>query len=160
MEHLDAPNKMGRYAEISVATMLKNSGRQVQRPISLTAPFDMLVDGWRIDVKSALMNNHHGYPLWEFSIMDGKRKVEQCDFYILRIHDLPFYALPVHLLYKAPVRARKISVTIRSLIDGGAVRAMDFKNFMQGNYGPGLHSHTHEVPAHGHRATSAQFADG
>ena len=99
--------------------------------------FDLLVDGWRIDVKTGKMDACFE---WTFNIhRHGVLKEDLIDFYILRLEGVPGTkgGWPVHLLLRSPVGRKTMRYTVRSLISGDAVQAVEFRKFAKGDYGIG-----------------------
>lgn len=127
---------LGRNAEIRVAQYLRECGRSVQG-MPLRHPFDLLVDGWRVDVKCADMVMRRGHPTWVFGVLQqGYRdKPEDTDFYILRAVNVPHAERPVHLLFKAPLAVNTMQLSVASMLCIHGQGLADFVSFASGKYG-------------------------
>lgn len=126
--------ELGRDAEYNVYALLLANKRscEMQRH---SAPFDLLVDGWAVEVKVAQFQLRKGKPTWQFNIHRHGRVQERCDFYILRLEGVPYSKAAVHLLLRAPLCRPTISVTFRSLISKYSVANVDFRSFLRGDFG-------------------------
>jgi len=87
---------VGLDAQYHVDKILTESGRKVLRQ-PFTAPFDLLVDGWRIDVKCASLGKRNGKRAWR--IRTDRRN---CDYYIVRLEDYFGPERALHLLMDCP----------------------------------------------------------
>jgi hypothetical protein len=125
------PQELGRTAEKNVAKILRFYGRTVcvQRHKS---PFDLLVDGFRAEVKCAEMRMVEDAPSWTFNIHRHGVVSEQTDFYIFRLEHVPFSKYPIHLLYRAPLNTHVACVSFRSLLSRDAIAVVDFYRFARG----------------------------
>ncbi len=103
----------GRSGEKSVVAWLRSKGMKA----SLTKyaqPYDMLVNGWRCEVKTATMNSDG---VWLFNIhRHGKLNEAEVDFYILVLEGVPFCKAAIYIIKKAPISSPTVSISVRSLI--------------------------------------------
>jgi len=83
----------------------------------------MIVDGMRVDVKTATPRKHYlKYDLisWDFTI--GKPRISTIepdskpDCYVLRLEEVPFSKHAIHLLMLAPVERPMIYISMRALL--------------------------------------------
>jgi hypothetical protein len=124
----------GIQGEERVLKLLKTYGRSCDRQFHQD-PFDILVDGWRVDVKTAVPVEYHGGYRWLFNLHHGGRPITGCDFFVLRLEDVPFSVRPVHLLLGAPFPTLTVAVTVQSLKCVWPLYAAKFFRFLLGEYG-------------------------
>src|ERR1700690_3352708 len=102
-------------AELKVAKLLNQYGRSA-RVTQYSSPFDLLVDGWRIELKSSEPRGQNVE--WNFNIhRHGILNEVNVDFYILRLEKVPGSKAAVHLLFKSPVKTPTIRISFRSVIN-------------------------------------------
>lgn len=105
--------------EISVCAILRGYGHKV-RPMLYKSSFDILVnDLMKIEVKSArAQTKKNGSIVWVFNIhRHGVLNENTCDYYILRIEDVPHCKKKaVHLLVPSPINKKTFRTSFRSLI--------------------------------------------
>ena len=98
------PERLGKDVERAVARRLSESGAVVTTQPE-NAPYDLLVDGLRVDVKSASRSRHRGGTRYIFQLQDvtERKKVkafdESVDYFYLAFLDAPnrpVYALSTH----------------------------------------------------------------
>jgi hypothetical protein len=102
----------GRRAETYVRNWLVSKGLEV----SLTngGPYDMVVNGWRCEVKMAPMNSKGK---WTFNIhRHGKLNELEVDYYIFSLENVPYCKASIYLIKKAPMSCATFEVSVRSLI--------------------------------------------
>lgn len=123
--------QLGKVAERNVAKILSFYGRTVavQRHKS---PFDLLVDGLRVEVKCSEMQMRDELPVWHFNIHRHGVVSEATDFYIFRLEHVPFSKKPIHLLYRAPLNTHMACVSFRTLLNKDSAAASDFYRFARG----------------------------
>lgn len=128
----------GSYGEQCFYNDCLRRGRAAEKT-PYQSPFDLLVDGWRVDVKAARPVNHFDGLKWQFRLHVHGRKSDQIDLYVLRLEDVP-QAKPVCLLLRAPVKAWAYQVTFASLLKKRELRkAMDdYDLFLSGAFGQRL----------------------
>lgn len=125
------PQTLGRTAETAIAQNLRDYGRVVQVR-KHKSPYDLLVDGMRIEIKCSDVRVIRDVPTWWFNIHRHGVLNEQCDFYIFRLENVPFSKYAIHLLYKAPLSTPVASVSFRSLLSRDAIAVVDFYRFARG----------------------------
>jgi hypothetical protein len=140
LDEMRASNRHGQVSEVRVAKLLRDAGRTVKQ-MPYGAPFDLLVDGWKVDVKASQMtiggakSGRSGMPLWAFVINRFKRDDEPCDFYILRLEDVPYRSRkPLHLLLPAPLRTARLVIGFSALLSRYAYASVEFRDFAKGKY--------------------------
>lgn len=113
------PQRFGRKAETKVATLLGKMGCSV-KACSYDHPFDLMVNGRRVEVKAAMPSLREGkyqYTVWHFNLhRHGVLSESLVDFYVLRLDGVPDFKAAIHLVIPAPVKRKTISITLRSLI--------------------------------------------
>jgi len=124
----------GIRGEGRVLKLLKTYGRScVKQPRQ--AAFDILVDGWRLDVKTAARSLRQDQDRWIFNLHHSGRQITECDFFVLRLEDFPGPDSPIHLLLDAPFPALTVTVTAQSLKCVWPRHAAKFFRFLLGEYG-------------------------
>ena len=126
-------HKRARWAELHIYGILYRHGREVSR-CGYKAPYDMLVDGWRVDVKSAVPRFRGKMPYWKFFLKPDKRQ-EDCDFYVMRLVDIPFCDQAIHMLFPAPLGTTTFTVSFHSLLERHSSHVQLFRAFCNGKYG-------------------------
>lgn len=124
---------IGRKAETRVRYLLERYGRKVSER-TYNAPFDLLVDGKRVEVKAAepRPDQQHGLK-WCFNIHRHGIVSELTDYYILRLQSVPFTKASIHLLLKAPLNVSTIAISVRALLNQQyAKEVADFYEFARG----------------------------
>jgi hypothetical protein len=122
-------NELGRRGEKNVAGLLRDFGRHVKLQ-SYHGSFDFLIDGqYRVDLKTARPTSTQKRPTWLFSIKHHGILRENCDFYILRLEDVPYSKLAIHLLRAAPFGHGQVKVGLWSLLTRHADDVARFYRF-------------------------------
>lgn len=124
-------------------------GRKTQQ-LSHSAAFDFLVDGWKIDVKSALpwIPRDCKNPKWTFWVKHNRYGKEVvADFYALHAKNIPGRKRGMWFLIKAPIKTPTIHIQINTIkgipnrkdspIRKWQTARNDFQQFMAGKYGQG-----------------------
>lgn len=127
----NAPQRLGSDAETSVAQLLRAHGRTVISQ-GYYDPFDLLVDGRRIEVKSATPRTDGGNLFWLFNLHRHGVIAEDYDAYVFRLEAVPYSKYAVHLFAPAPIGRMSFAVSFRSLLNGDAMMALDFQKFARG----------------------------
>jgi hypothetical protein len=129
---------LGRSGEVNVCSLLRRAGRRAN-VVKHRRPYDLLVDGWKIDVKTAKphLNYCNGnVPTWMFRIHSNyKMREHETDFYVFRFEQVPYFRQPIHLLVKSPIQKPFVAVSLRQLIIQWAHLANDFRRFRAGKFG-------------------------
>jgi|SRR5882762_716138 len=103
----------GKRAETYVCSWLKTQGLEVTM-MGYTSPYDLLVNGWRCEVKMAPMKPNGK---WNFNIhRHGKVNELEVDFYIFVLEDVPYCKASIYLIKKAPLSCPTVEISVRSLI--------------------------------------------
>ena len=133
-------NKFGRESEVAVAKLLSDTyGRSVSRTEKYHWPFDLLVDGWRIDVKAAKPRKTiYGTLSWTFNLKRRGVLNERADAYIFRMENIPGTRGAIHLFSVAPFRKANFIVSVRSLLGRYSWMGSDFYGFARGEMGARL----------------------
>ena len=115
-----------RKSEIGVSNWLKNHGIP-NRIVSRTrgSKWDILTrNGMRVEVKSSTRNKNGE---WEFGIArQGRLNEKGVNFYVLAFLGLAKHTR-LYVVLRAPLKKRKLLVTLRSLINKYAVNISDWK---------------------------------
>lgn len=135
------PQLNGRWAETKVRCLLERYGRQVEQKEYLSR-FDLLIDGkWRCEVKvaypTAISTNMKivNKTRWLVNFHRHGELKEDCDFYIIRLEQVPGFKAAIHLVLRAPVGTMTRRFTLRSLLEQGAPMVADFKKVCRGQWG-------------------------
>jgi hypothetical protein len=132
---MSRPQIFGSKSERAIAYLLRRTyGRRVVT-MDQKGPFDLLVDGWRVELKAANRTEQAGQPRWMFNIHRHGVLEETTDFYVLRLEDVPYSKYAIHLLYRAPIGVTVINVSMRNLLNGTSMRAEEFYRFARGEFG-------------------------
>ena len=130
------PQKRGRKRQAAIYKALKAAGREVKQQKHSHCPFDLLVDGKRIEVKASirLAGKNHCTGTWLFNLHRHNKLDESgVDYYILALSELPGMKQSMYLLVPAPIGKKLIVISIFSLIRGEwAKAAQDFQSFKRG----------------------------
>jgi len=116
--------EIGRHGEDAVYQMLCSVyGRNVRR-MPYSHPFDLLVDGIRVDVKTA--NSHRTskhnkeFITWSFNIHKaGIVLSSQADCYVCRLEGVPYTSQAIHLAFVSPIATPTINISMRALLNQG-----------------------------------------
>jgi hypothetical protein len=114
--------EIGQEGELAVYQLLCSVyGRKVQR-MPYNHPFDLLVDGLRVDVKTAnphrTSKHHKDFISWCFNIHKaGIVLSSQADCYVCRLEGVPFSRTAIHLAFVSPITVPTIIISMRSLLD-------------------------------------------
>lgn len=137
--HHSARIHRGLRAEHAVVHLLRSAGRACTKQVH-QCPFDILADGWRIDVKTAIPREASGQQRfhgdrWLFNLHHSGRPITGCDFFVLRMENVPAPEPPVlHLLLRAPYHA--ISFAVHSFTFNKTLPLItEFNRFLRGEYG-------------------------
>ena len=114
----------GREAEQSIGSLLRYRGRAISlarvRQGRAAEPFDILVDGKPIKIKTASMRGGKSSPdfrQWTFNIhRHGVVKETGLFGYILRLENFPGSRKAVHVFLRAPLERPTIVITLRSFL--------------------------------------------
>lgn len=137
------PQRNGRRAETNVRYLLERYGRKVEQKEYLSR-FDLLIDEkWRCEVKVAyptkiitdvkLVNRTK----WFVNFHRHGELKEDCDFYIVRLEQVPGFKAAIHLVLRSPVRVMTKAFTLRSLLEDGAPMVSDFRKVCAGKWDVG-----------------------
>lgn len=142
-DHVSRVNR-GIEAETLVLEMLRKAGRTVEKQLHGCA-FDLLVDGWRVDVKTAIPSVATGRQRWNgdrwlFNLHHNTVPITECDFFLLRMLSAPKQNDGVlHLLLRAPFHS--ISYAVYGARPSSYMAGAElFDIFLRGKYGIGPHS--------------------
>lgn len=128
----DTPFGIG--CQKQVANILTRRGLHVQEQ-PYNAPFDLLVGGWRIEVKAARLRKvKNGQFLWTFNIHRHGDLDENCDAYIFRLEGVPHQSNAIYMFFRAPLRVKVFSISMRSLLNSERTGIMDFHRFVRGEF--------------------------
>lgn len=116
----------GKSGESRVAAVLLSYGRTVSRARMrqgiAAEPFDLLVDGKPIEVKTSIPQldgngSKRTITVWRFNIHRHSVLKEQNLFgYILRFDDFPGTRSALHMFFKAPLRRKVMSISLSSIL--------------------------------------------
>ena len=129
--------RLGLSAEDHVLNLLRYHGRKVSKQKYLER-FDLLVDGYRCEVKCAKPHKDGEYGIdWLFNIhRHGLIKEDAVDFYILRLEDVPYSKAAIHMVFKAPLGIATTLISVRSLLNQHYAKAVsDFYALANGLLG-------------------------
>lgn len=97
-----------------VAALLRQYGYKAEICSSYTSPYDLLVNGKRVEVKACARRESGD---WSFNIhRHGVLDESQTDVYIFRLENVPEFSYAVHLLIEAPLETPTINISLRSLV--------------------------------------------
>lgn len=119
-------------SERAVADVLRRQGKTVVRS-SYNAPFDLLVDGIRVDVKRSNCKNANQRRFWKFILAkNGKLREEGTDYYVFCLSDVPGEEGDVYMMFKSPIGAKTKTISSLQLEGDLAVREalLEFASFM------------------------------
>lgn len=125
----------GFLAEDSLAQIFRVYGRSVQQMKKTHVPFDLLVDGLRVEVKTARPSQHSKYgPIWSFNIhRHGKIKEGLVDLYILVFEKVPYCINPIYAAFKSPLSTPTLNFSLRQMIAGNLVEAVKLYKSVRGS---------------------------
>lgn len=129
---------IGLRAEQRVAWLLKYFYKRDVVRCAYGSPYDLMVDGLRVEVKCAAPQKDRADALkWKFNIhRHGVLDEKQTDLYILRIEGLPYSKAAIHMALKAPIGQFTLEVPIRGLFNQNYAAAVaDFYALAKGEYG-------------------------
>lgn len=127
----------GRAAEVDL-TLSLNKWKRKSRRMPQGYPFDLLVDGWRIEVKSATPTQSHGRIFWRFNLHHAGVLRENCDFYIVRALGVVGRERGIWFLFKAPLGRKALYIGMRQIEKGKMDKPRaDFISFGHGEFGQG-----------------------
>lgn len=124
---LDPRHILGITGQRLVGKLLRDFGRNVEDQ-GPRAPFDLLVDGYRIEVKTGRIKPG-GF--WFLNVQSNGILDERSDFYVFRLEGS---GEPIHLLLKSPLGVRGVKVSERSLSTRFSSAILDFQAFAKGEY--------------------------
>lgn len=110
--------KMERDQAKTVIGTLSMYGHKTQDFSYGKSPFDVLLDG---KIKIEIKTGHYSekYKQWTFNIHRHNILDESgVDFYVLRFNSIPGTNRAIHALYKAPLKKRTMTFSIRQLLEG------------------------------------------
>lgn len=128
--------KYGEEGELRVQQLLRHYGRTTKKQGKFSA-FDLLVDGkWRVEVKTCRPLPASKFPEWNANLhRHNILNEEGVDYYVIRLEGGEgLWADAVHLLFKAPVKATHIRLTLRSLVNGYQQHVQNFYYFSHGDF--------------------------
>lgn len=139
--------RLGMWGEGMFAKLLTEHGRTVVKQ-HVQAPFDLLVDGWRVDVKCsephARSNSSNPTKRWQIKChkdANGNR-----DFYLLSFQKFS-NGKPMNFLLRAPLGIKGVVFTKATLMSRFPNAHEDFLAFARGEFG---FKPTTEVSTDGH----------
>lgn len=104
----------GFNGEVRTMSWLRAQGLEVSSA-GYYSPFDLVVNGWRCEVKTADLQEKTG--TWRFNIhRHGKTDESKVDFYILVMRGVPYSRANIYLVKKAPLGVPTMGISVRSLI--------------------------------------------
>lgn len=136
-ENCSYSNRINRgiQAEIEVTRLLESGGRTCVKQVHQEA-FDILADGWRLDVKTAVPVTYKKSFRWLFNLHHGGRPITGCDFFVLRLIDLLSQGKISHALLGAPFKALTVAICTYALRLGHWDDAIaNFDRFLVGDFG-------------------------
>lgn len=109
---------MGELAEnLFYSACIRNS-REVVRPEEYHSPYDIEVDGWRIDVKASRINQHSGS--WQFRLNTHGARSPLIDAFVLYL-EIPL-ATPLWMFFPShKVKAKTLSISMDRLLCGAEI---------------------------------------
>lgn len=131
--------RRGIEAEGSVVRLLSRAGRHCIKQTH-QHPYDILCDGWRLDVKTSHPSQATGQQRWQgdrwmFNLHHSGEPITACDFFVLRLCGIPDSPDGVlHLLLRGPFHAITFAVT--TLTFSKTIPLVEaFNAFLRGEYG-------------------------
>lgn len=128
---------IGLRAEERVAGLLRQAyGRSVIQ-CAYNNPYDLVVDGFRVEVKCGAPQKDGQYSLvWNFNLHRHGVLSEQTDLYLMRLEKVPYSGAAIHMLFRAPLGVTMLCVSMRALLNQDfAVAVADFYALAKGTYG-------------------------
>ena len=127
--------KRGIDREKVVFDLLTLHGRNCVKQIH-QEHFDILADGWRLDVKTSAPTNDSLYGIrWLFNFHHQGTPVVGADFFVCRLESLTEGDPATHLLLPCPFQAKTIRISEGTLRTKYAPYARDFSRFLYGDFG-------------------------
>lgn len=125
------PNEIGRRAEMAITETLRSYGRVAKR-MKYHDSYDLLVDGWRVEIKASSPITKRNELVWKFNIHHAGKLKETADLYIFRLENIPYCGRKtVHLLYRAPLNVKVVTVSFRQLMNNN-LATLAFYDFAKG----------------------------
>jgi hypothetical protein len=106
---------MGLDAERNLYIRARQHGRKAHK-MRYGFAFDLLIDDWRIEVKSAEISGIR--KTWKFNIHRHGRVVESCDFYAFQVKGAGARTNAIWLLLKAPLRRPTVALSLAQIQNG------------------------------------------
>lgn len=129
--------EFGLQWEENLAHFLRRHGRTCLKQ-KQKSPYDLLVDGWRVEVKASEFHPRAHDPRWIFNVQRHGKVDEHCDFYVLCLTGIPYCSRKsVYLLLRAPLEVFTFSIYMRTLLTTYASAGLDFLRFARGECGRG-----------------------
>lgn len=123
--------ELGRRGELLFYNFLRSRGIKADYQ-GFHSEYDFLVQGrWRVELKTARPARRGAGLQWSFNLTRPGGLSKNTDFYVLRLHDVPYTKAAIYLLFKGPARTKVLKISFRSLLNGRAQMAADFKKFIQ-----------------------------
>ena len=112
----------GNRGEQNTVAMFRDAGRAVQKA-PYRSPYDCIVDGWRIDIKTSRFSTSRPSPGWFIRFhTHGLLDESNRDFYVARLEEIPYYKeKALYLAYRAPVNKQAESISLMTLLTGGYI---------------------------------------
>lgn len=126
----------GYQVERKVYSTMRSRGRRVTH-MAYLSPYDLVIDGWRVEVKGAQMRMARGAPIWTFNLHRHGKLAENCDFYVFCLLGCPYASYAIYLLYNAPMKRKVHALSFRSLLTGEGIHGLEFEKLASGELGMG-----------------------
>jgi hypothetical protein len=105
----------GRIGQTNVAGKLRHQGFEKVLEVGYYEPYDLWVDGMRVEVKRSLPQKN-----WRWLVnihRHGKTKEAQVDFYVFCLDGIPGNdKMPIYLVFRAPLSVPTMSFSFSSLL--------------------------------------------
>lgn len=117
-----------------------------------THPFDLLVDGIRVDVKTSTPHrtskHNKEFISWIFNIRKaGIEHGTQADCYVCRLEEVPYTSQAIHLAFIPPITSPTIIISMRALLNQGYAKEREqFIALTQGTLQSTYRTHSKIVP--------------
>lgn len=120
---------MRNEGELKTAAVLCTFGRKVRRMPQSHCPYDLLVDGLKVEIKTANPTKKNGRVVWQFSIHRHKILDESnVDFYIFVFQNVPGSNNSIYAKFPSPLGKKMIQFSFRKLLEGAiADQVKDFR---------------------------------
>ena len=138
------PQKFGRTGEELVATLLSRYGCKVSRARKRQGinaePFDLLVDGKPIEVKTShphLPAKRPGLVFWRFNIHRHAILSEDKIFaYVLRFENFPGCNCGLYMFFRSPLERKVLTITLAAILKRPEYynAVQDFYKFAKGEF--------------------------